>query len=415
MPVPRDRRWTRAASEAAGSRFRSAVRAAGRGVGFLGAPPRSASLLVLAAAWALTAVRCAGPRASLAPEVEVLLERDAGAVDVSLPGAYRVLSSRGDALADGTRLKSGRLRAHADGLELNGVALPSEAVVIAPEDDVEIAFRGRQYAGDLRVRRDARGRLEVVNVVDIEEYLAGVLFSEMPASFPDEALKAQAVAARTYARYRLDHGEKLLRATDADQVYGGTTRLQERARALVAASRGLVLEVGGQPLCSYFMSTCGGATVDAPLVFTQTPKAGLAGVACDFCRDSPKYRWTRSIAAGELSRRTGVKEIVGIEVQRDRAGHAIRFDVRGNGGAKSFSGLEFRRAWNDGAAKDEQLPSPWARAIEVTRGGVRIDGAGFGHGVGLCQYGAAGQAKSGRGWREIVGHYYRGAQLVKRW
>ncbi|MBM4013546.1 MAG: SpoIID/LytB domain-containing protein [Planctomycetes bacterium] len=380
-----------------------------------GEPRRGAALAVLAAAAALTAVRCAGPRRSAAPDVEVLLDRDLSSVEVALPGPYRVLDARGGTLADGARLKSGRLRARDRGLDLNGVPLTAETVLLAPEDDVELAYKGRTYAGDLRVRRDARGRLEVVNVVDVEEYLAGVLFSEMPANFPDEALRAQAVAARTYARYRLEHGEKLLRATDADQVYGGTTRLQERARALVAASRGLVLEVGGEPLCSYFMSTCGGATVDAPLVFTQTPKAGLAGVACDFCRESPKYRWTRTLAAGELARRLGVKEVAAIDVERDKFGHAIRFTVRGSGENRTFQGLDFRRAWNDGAGKEEQLPSPWARQLEVTRGGVRIDGAGFGHGVGLCQYGAAGQAKAGRGWREIIGHYYRGAQLVKRW
>src|SRR6185436_2980543 len=130
--------------------------------------------------------------------------------------------------------------------------------------------------GGLRVRRGARGRLEVHNVVDIEEYVAGVLFCEMPATFPTEALKAQAVAARTYARYRLDHGDRLLRATDADQVYGGADGRFDQARAIAASTRGTLIEFDGQPICAYFMSTCGGATTDAPRVFPGASRDGLA-------------------------------------------------------------------------------------------------------------------------------------------
>lgn len=393
-----------------------ARRASGRAARWLATPHRSAALVVVASAIALTAVRCAGPRASPQPSVQVLLDRDVTEANLALDGAYRVTDGGGGTLADGRRLASGRLRAKGDALELNGVALRADTVVIEPDDaDTAIAYKGKSYAGDLRVRRDARGRLEVVNVVDIEEYLAGVLFSEMPASFPDEALKAQAVAARTYARYRLDHGEELLRATDADQVYGGATRLHARARELVAATRGMVLEVGGQPLCAYFMSTCGGATVDAPLVFRQSPKTGLVGVPCEWCRESPKYRWTRAMATAKLARRVGLKDLVAIDVTRDALGHALRFELRGSSGSKRLEGLDFRKAWNDGTGKDDQLPSPWARTLEIARGSVRIDGGGYGHGVGLCQYGAAGQARSGRDWRAIVGHYYRGAKLVKRW
>jgi len=389
----------------------------GRAVDSCRAPGRAAALAVLFAALSLLLVRCSNPRATGAlPEVQILLDRDLLAADVALPGAYQVRDGSGSALASGRRLTSGRLESGDRAISLNGVTFAADEIVLSPADEAPVQYRGKSYAGDLRVRRDRAGRLEVCNVIDIEEYLAGVLFSEMPPSFPDEALKAQAVAARTYARWRLDHGDPLLRATDADQVYGGVTQLQERARDVVAASRGVILEVDGETLCSYFMSTCGGATVDAPLVFEKSAVAGLRGVPCEWCRASPKYRWTRTLATSELARRLALKDVVAIDVQRDRMGHAIRFDVRGSGGGKSLAAQDFRRAWNAGAASDaEKLPSGWARTLTVDRQQVLFDGSGFGHGVGLCQFGAAGLAKAGKEWREIVGYYYRGAKLVKRW
>src|SRR5688572_13854285 len=306
---------------------------------------RAASLAVLLAAVSLTLVRCGSPRAAgPMPELQILLDRDQAAVDLALPGSYQVRDGGGSALASGSRLTAGRLQASDGSISLNGVAFETDELTLAPdEDDARDQYRGKSYVGDLRVRRDRAGRLEVCNVLDIEEYLAGVLFSEMPASFPDEALKAQVVAARTYARWRLDHGDPLLRATDADQVYGGLTIHHERARELVAATRGLVLEVGGEPLCSYYMSTCGGATVDAPLVFEKTAVDGLKGVPCEWCSASPKYRWTRTLATSELARRLALKDVAAIDVRRDRVGHAIRFDVRGSGGAKSLPAQDFRR------------------------------------------------------------------------
>jgi len=382
-------------------------------------PERRASVGLATAAAALTLVRCTTTAAAPpAPDVQVLLARGSDELRVSLDGAYVVADERGSALASGRRLVGGRIRADGDRLELNGVGLPASTVVLRPTGADRFRVGDRSYAGDLRVRRAGDGRLELVNVLDIEEYLAGVLFSEMPAGFPEESLRAQAVAARTYARWRLANGDALLRATDADQVYGGATALHERARALVGATRGLVLEVNGRPLPAYFMSTCGGATTDAPLVFSGSPRAGLTGVRCEWCSASPKYRWSRSIATPEFARRLGASSdpLTAVTPQRDALGHSIRFEVTTGSRSRTLDALEFRRLWNAGAANDaERLPSGWLLALNLTRSTLSVQGAGFGHGVGMCQYGAAGLAKAGRNWREIVHYYYRGAELAKRW
>lgn len=378
---------------------------------------RVASLCVAAAAVALVAVRCTTPPPRPAPpEVQVLLDRDLAGVELARDGAYRVVDPGGRPLAAGRRLAPGRVQPTSDGLDLNGVALAAAALRLEAADAQPFVYKGRSYAGDVRIVRDGRGRLEVHNVLDVEEYVAGVLFSEMPASFPDEALKAQGVAARSFARYRLGRGDALLRATEADQVYGGVGPHAARARALVAATRGVVLEVDGQPLCSFFMSTCGGATIDAPLVFKDAPLRGLQGVSCEFCRDSPKWRWSRSVGAGELARRLGMKSLATLDVARDSFGHSIRWIAQGAGQRKELDGDAFRRAWNAGEPDAAlKLPSAWGLSLVLARGRLTIEGAGFGHGVGMCQYGAAGQAKSGRTWRDILAHYYRGATLARRW
>ena len=380
-------------------------------------PQRRSSLVFAAVAVGLLAVRCTTPTArGPMPEIEVLLQRGAADVRLGLDGPYRVTDRQGHELGSGKRLAGARVAADGNGLDLNGFDLGASKIVLRPTDDDPFEFGGKRYAGDLAIERDNAGKLEVHGLLDIEEYLAGVLFSEMPSSFPRAALEAQAVAARTYALYRKSHGDPLLRSTDADQVYGGLSTKQALARECVAATRGVVLEVDGATLCAYFMSTCGGATVDAPAVFPGSGRAGLIGVPCDFCRESPKYRWERSIGLNELARRLGVTApLNAITPRRDAFGHSLSFAVDAASGDRTFAGQEFRRAWNSGASDAEKLPSSWLLDLDFSRDSLHVRGAGFGHGVGLCQYGAAGLAKQGRSWREILEHYYRGAKLVRRW
>jgi stage II sporulation protein D len=383
-------------------------------------PCRAAACSIVIMGFVVSLVRCttASPHALPVPEVQVLLDRDLKDARVASSGEFVVEDKSGRSLGSGKRLVDGRIRAAGPAFDLNGVSIPGNEMVLRSTTGEPLSYGGRAYPGDLRIRRGDSGRLEVANVVDIEEYVAGVLFAEMPSTFPTEALKAQAVAARTYARYRLDHGDPLLRATDADQVYDGSGPKFEQARALVAATRGVVLETGGRPICAYFMSTCGGATADGLSVFPPPNGEGLIGVECQWCRESPKYRWSRALPLAELERRLALPagSIDRISARRDRFGHSLAFDVIGNRGTRTFNGQELRRLWNSKANGDaEKLPSSWLLSLEIARGSLNVEGAGFGHGVGMCQWGAAGLAAAGRDWRAILHHYYRAAEPVRRW
>jgi len=427
-PPPRRARWTprlralalRAVDRLQQLRHRSPWTALRRRAGALLRSRRSVAGALLFVAFAVLLIRCTSPRSELgpAPQVQVLLDRDLDDVRVSFNGEFAVEDADGRALGSGRRLADGRIRNVAGAFDFNGVSVPGKEVFLRSRDGDPFQYGGRSYPGSLRVRRVRDERLEVDNLLDIEDYVAGVLFSEMPPNFPPEALKAQAVAARTYARFRLDHGEALLRATDADQVYGGADARYEQARRIVAETRGTILEVGGHPLCAYFMSTCGGATIDGPAIFPTATHEGLVGVACNWCRASPKYRWTRTLALSELERRLGLpaNSVERVASRNDELGHTLAFELSGRAGARVFPAIDLRRLWNANAASDtEKLPSFWFQSMTLNRRMLTVNGAGYGHGVGLCQWGAAGLASSGRDWREILHYYYRGAELVRRW
>src|SRR5262245_36397739 len=141
---------------------------------------------------AVSLVRCtmATPRALPVPEVQVLLDRDVADARIGAPGEFTVADPSGRSLGSGRRLVDGRVRANGSAFDLNGVAIAGREMVLRSASGGPLSYAGRSYPGDLRIRRDGGGRLEVANVVDIEEYVAGVLFAEMPPTFPVEALKA---------------------------------------------------------------------------------------------------------------------------------------------------------------------------------------------------------------------------------
>ncbi|TPW18440.1 MAG: stage II sporulation protein D, partial [Elusimicrobia bacterium] len=204
------------------------------------------------------------------------------------------------------------------------------------------------------------GTLTVVDELGLEEYLFGVLPHEMSPDWSLEALKAQAVVSRTYALGRLGRGaDEAFDLTDDayTQVYTGVTTESDHVRKAVRSTAGRVLTYKGKPLPGYFHSTCGGHT------------AGSAEV------------W-----AGWLSN---------IRVKTDR-------------GWKRVPANKFR-LW----LGPRDLKSVRFDAVRRRRKGFEFEGRGYGHGVGLCQWGARAQSDAGRSFEEILGHYFPGASLSK--
>jgi stage II sporulation protein D len=245
----------------------------------------------------------------------------------------------------------------------------------------------------------------------LEDYVAGVVSGEMPASFPPEALKAQAVAARSYALTRKIDAQVAGREHDiasgvVAQVW--TARPSAAARAAAEATAGEVLVVGRDPVEAYFHASCGGRT-EAGLPALGRDLPYLVPVECGRCDRSPGVRWRVEAKAREVAAAAGLrgKASAARVAARSPSGRAERVEVEAGGRAASVSAVELRRrlGWS-------RLPS-LAFDVRAAGEGFAFEGRGRGHGAGLCQWGAAGLAREGKGYREILARYYPGADVVR--
>lgn len=292
---------------------------------------------------------------------------------------------------------------------------------------------GAPYRGAMEIRPAPGGTLTVVNVVNLEDYLRGVVPNELsPGAFPHmEAQKAQAVAARSWALAHL--GDYAARgfdvcATQSCQVYRGAASEHPFSDRAVEQTRGLVATWRGRPINAYYTSACGGHTESGQEIFDDRAPY-LRGVACavDHARrggpaedgarhPSPPARpqqWesrlTPAEVASAVSRYGSVGEVQDIVPRRTGvSGRVVELAVVGSTGEVVLKGLKVR--WGLGLRD-----SLFVVQREVAEDGAVerfvITGRGRGHGVGLCQLGAWGMARAGATFDGILKHYYRGIAL----
>jgi stage II sporulation protein D len=280
--------------------------------------------------------------------------------------------------------------------------------------DRPIRLNGRDYGGRLAVIRNGEGLLAVVNEVPLEDYLAGVLRAEGNERWPQEALRAQAIVSRTYAAYhRMINAEKPYHivASTAHQQFAGVVATTSPLWAAVQETRGQVLRWEGELFPAFYHTNSGGYTEDPRTVFTTRNMPGLHPVVCPLATGSPHFQWSldlRLADLGETLRRNGVGVGVvrSIEVtERTASLRATVVTVRGTTGTQRLRGNDLRRIVGYDTLKSTLF------AVAVDGELARFAGRGYGHGVGMCQWGAKGMAEQGSTAREIVGFYYRGARL----
>lgn len=301
----------------------------------------------------------------------------------------------------------------------------------------ELQVEGRRYRGTLELYRVRPHGLVVVNELDMEAYLLGVVPVEIGPRAPEEeaAVKAQAVAARTYAVRNLGRRDSLgfdVFGNVEDQVYGGSGTRRSDATRAVRATAGEVLAFRGRAIRAYYHSTGGGTTArvtdvwnlpDAPYLRRVSDRRPEGG---DYCEISPRYRWEERWTPRELREavRAGAEEhfgaggrvgrVTAVRVLGRMPGGRIReLEVRTEGGRWVVSRNDIRYF----------LRTPDGRVLRSTRfdvvegpsggGGLVLRGRGYGHGVGMCQWGAIGRARAGQGYREILTHYYPGTEVRK--
>jgi stage II sporulation protein D len=267
--------------------------------------------------------------------------------------------------------------------------------------------------GVLRVSRKG-GALSVVNQVDLEEYVKGVVPSEVSSAWHPEMLKVQAVAARTYALYN-----KMLSAareydvvaTIQDQVYRGRSGVDQRVEEAVESTRDIVVTHQQAPIYAAFSSTAAGPTEDAINVWANKDLPYLKGVECPFDLDSPYYQWKASVKIDQLEgnlRRQGfpVGTIATITpIAYSRAGRVARLRILHSGGEVVLRGEDLRKAVGYTVNPSTQFE------VESIGAEVVFAGYGAGHAVGLCQWGAKELAELGYSYNSILAYYYPGTEL----
>lgn len=277
---------------------------------------------------------------------------------------------------------------------------------IEPKGGGYVWIGDRWYRGRTQLKQGGSGIL-AINHVDLEQYLYSVVGAEAIPSWPLEALKAQAVAARTYAlKKRAENASKPydLDTTTASQVYKGLNSEYSTTHAAVDGTASQVMTYNGNVILAVFHSSSGGHTENVEDVWSQTLPY-LRGVE-DYDQSAPVYQWGKNISAQQLGQLIGgVGTVQQMVAQRATPqGRVITMKVVGDRGTKNISGEQLRNLLD--------LRSTLISAT-VQDGNVYIYGKGFGHGVGMSQWGANGLAAQGINYQQILGHYYRNASIAK--
>ncbi len=287
------------------------------------------------------------------------------------------------------------------------------SVIVVSKGGV-LAVNGNPYRGILELH-NIIGKIHVINIVKMDNYLFSVVPSEIPSTWNLQALKAQAVAARTYTYYHLLHKKKKrlydLDASTNFQVYNGMNSEKSSTTQAVLETSGEIISHNHSPILAYFHSTCGGKTADDEFIWSGKGESYLTGVKCHFCSQSPYYRWEEKLPLSEIKKSLSKKHRNIGRIRRitftRRYGRVAGVEILHSSGKISLSGNDFRLLFPPKKLKSMYFTS------RKSGNGLLISGRGWGHGVGLCQWGAKGMAEKGAHYRAILKYYYRDISLVK--
>jgi stage II sporulation protein D len=346
-----------------------------------------------------------------------------------------------------------------DELFINDIPVGTGPLLVIPAGSL-LTWGSRNYRGLFLITAQ-KGKLQLINRLGLEEYLQGVVPREVSPGWPAAALKAQAIAARTYTYTSLKRHQENgfdLCATDHCQVYGGASAEYPSTTKAVMETAGQVLAYKGKIIGAFYHSASGGYTEDAASVWNSS--SPYLKPVMDWDQNSPYARWTRTLSWPELQGLTAgayprigrLKQLLPTAFGKD--GRILRLALKGDLGEVSLSGSQFRGltgipssnmqfflvygpepfitlSWVNRQLYPEVLapsdipgiaaeilappwdePDPWAWLADKEPLKLVIRGAGWGHGVGMSQWGAKGMADFGYNERQILAHYYPGTSII---
>jgi stage II sporulation protein D len=357
-------------------------------------------------------VGTAGPASAL-PPIRIALADGLRHVEIGVREPVTVLDPAGGSLYSLSGPRTLRVVPSGVGLDVVGARRSDLRTLRFEVRGGSLRVGVRDYIGALEVSRQAQGLL-LINELPMEEYVAGTVRGEASERWPAEALRALAVVARTYALFQQGRSPGRafhVVAGNQDQNFAGWVVEGSPAREAAGTTAGQVLTWEGRVFPAFYHSDSGGFTEAAQSVFSGDVPP-LVGVRDEFSMESPNYTWTVTIplaVIGERLRQGGldVGQVSGLTIlERSPSFRVARMTVEHSRGTSTLRGADFRRLIGYDALKSTLF-------VPTTKNGaIRFEGRGWGHGVGLSQFGAKGMADRGYTYSQILAHYYPGTILA---
>ena len=339
-----------------------------------------------------------------AVELKVAIEKEVESLKVGSSTAAIVKDGAGRQLGELNPMSA--LAAKLDG---NSITIADRVgageLVIEPKNNGYVWIGDRWYRGTTRLIRQNNG-ITAINKVDLEQYLYSVVGAEAVSSWPIEALKAQAVAARSYALYKRkgSNGIYDVDTTIGTQVYKGLDTEYITTHQAVDSTLGQIMTYNNQVILAAFHSSSGGYTENVEDIWTS-PLPYLRAVV-DYDQQSPVFEWQQIVPVSKIqSLVAGVGKIKAFQPKEmTPRGRVVTMNITGDRGSTTVSGNDIRKILD--------LRSTLFR-VSTQGDNLVVKGRGFGHGLGLSQWGAYYLAKQGINYHQILAHYYQTAHLSR--
>ena len=344
--------------------------------------------------------------------VRVAIVQDASSLRLKIKGSFEIVNSASNKVLSRGKNLNTTVTVSDDGILLGNTRSKTNKLFIKPYYPESISINGRIFRGDIQLIKNNM-KLSVINHIDLEDYVKGISVRETSHYWPVDSLKAEVIVFRTFALYKMQENNKKdfdLTSDVYSQVYGGRAAERYRINKTVDETRGLALTYKGKTLPAFYHATCGGHTDDASLLWNiDTPP--LKGVSCNFCQDSPHFKWHNVLSLKEVHdallkgslRIENIKDIV--TLGRDKSERITDLKIAADKKDIKISAKDFRNMLGPNVIKSTNFQ------VKVIGHDAVFEGFGWGHGVGLCQWGAYFMAKQGYTYKQILEYYYPGSEI----
>ena len=344
--------------------------------------------------------------------IRVSIFQDVSSLRLKIKGSYEIIDSTSNKVLNRGKNLNTTVTVYTDGILLGNTRAKTNKFFIKPYYPESIIINGRTFRGDIQLIKNNM-KLSVINHIDLEDYIKGISVRETSHYWPIDSLKAEMIVFRTFALYKMQENNQKdfdLTSDVYSQVYSGRAAERYRINKAVDETRGLVLTYQGKIFPAFYHATCGGHTDDA-FLFWNIDMPPLKGVSCNFCQDSPHFKWHNVLSLEEVKdalvkgglRIENIKDI--LILGRDKSERITDLKIVADKKDIKISAKDFRNILGPNIIKSTNFQ------IKVIDHDVVFEGFGWGHGVGLCQWGAYFMAKQGYTYKQILEYYYPGAQI----